>query len=458
MVCRILAIPLAVVVAIAVFLCPVLGTSLPENDTEGIVTFGVNVTFPPLRSFSAMEFPFGTLNGFYYSVVDSDEFDYPTTVQSNFSIQNFSAATLYVGVKSGNYTSGLISFPELEPYHNSDLDFVYNESSYVFPAYQIEANSDGSSSYYLYRENYQTRDLTIQFLCFENVPVGNYEVVNNNSLSTAAFTSAYCAVYVVSSDPMSNPGYVVDEFVSGNISFPDAVTGVGNATINNVNNASTPDQKQFELARGQFELTRLVIESNLKSVQVIENTVIPGFNNIVQNYVTGSISIEESINNLHSEYINSLSSVDTPEQGTFLNTSYQISLKKLEIESRQKAFEKLDSAVSDDQLSEADDYYQSEEELIDMFQVAEFESALDFQLWFNTLPPSETIEYKKFFDYLLNDSPIRIFLVVPISLILVRILLGTHLVLSRGGDHSSSSVFNRDFVSGSRYDDPFTGD
>ena len=264
-----------------------------------------------------------------------------------------------------------------------------------------------------------------------------YSIIDNSYIQQSA-SKAYLnlcpGVFVTTGDSVSS---VVDSYIDGDLDFTSALQKFNETLNNSLINSSSDADKQFIISLAQFELDRLVTSSNNKSIQNVQNSVTNSFNQNIYNYVSGSESLEDTLSDLDSNYSSALSSAESPVQGILVNTSYLISLKKLEMQARQKAYQKLDSAVSDEQLSEADDYYQSEEDLIDMFEVAEFESALNFQLWFNTLPPSETIEYKKFFDFLLNDSSIRMFLVVPISLILVRILLGTRLVLSRGGHYSA---------------------
>lgn len=443
MVRRILAIPLAVVVAIAVFLCPVMGS--PINDQSGSFDVLLTSTFSSSSSvgdrFCSIEnltLQYGTTFFRAYQAYDVISLDYSVSYNYistfEFTLQS-PINNIFVPVRSVLVSNSLLDFSSLCPYY--------------FPAGNLSQSVDVSCDLYTYAvSNYDfsnrvqsisthTKTYDITYLCFRNVPNGTYSISDASAGIIIGDHRASLIVAGVYIDYFSSPSSVVDDYLSGSLSFPDAVSDLSDSITDNFNNAQSIDEKSFVLLQGQYELDRLIQASNNKSISDINSSVVPSFQSTVSDFNSGSLSLSDALSSLNSGYESALASAETPEQGILVNTSYQIFLKKLEIESRQKAFSKLDSAVSDDQLSEAEEYYQSEEELIDMFQIAEFESALDFNLWFNTLPPSETIEYKKFFDFLLNDSSIRMFLVVPISLILVRILLGTRLVLSRGGHYSA---------------------
>lgn len=451
MVCRILAIPLAVVVAIAVFLCPVLGTSLPDNVVSTQFLYRLQIVG---GAYQAWNLNSGVIYGraAYHSANGTYTGNIIETTPGNYDV--------YIPVYTPSLGLGYIDFGTLAPYYKKSGNLVVSNTSDV-PFYDFSGVTL-TTAYTL------TKTYSVTFLYFQDVPSGlaftlkdnNPGKMNSGSANiegTNSNTFPFFVFGVFYSNVKPSGDSIVSGFEEGSISFPDAITGIQNIVKENVNNAETPDQAILETLVGQQQIDQIINISDNQSISNIRDTVQPNLDNQIDSFVSGSQSLDQTIENMKSEYSSALSSSDTPIQGILVNTSYQISLMMLEAQARQKAYQKLDSAISDDQLTEADDYYQSEEELIDMFEVAEFESALDFQLWFNTLPPSETTQYKKFFDYLLNDSSIRMFLVVPISLILVRILLGTHLVLSRGGDHSSrSSVLDRDsFFFGN---DPYTGD
>lgn len=451
MVRRILAIPLAVVVAIAVFLYPVFGVRFPDNVINTKFFFRLEI------GGASQYWTFDSGQIFGWAAFDSSNGTFTGKI-TDFTPGNYD---IYIPVYSQSFVNGYIDLGNLLPYYKESGNLIVSNTSDV----SFHSYSGGS----LTTEYILSKTYSVTFLYFQNVPSSlSFTVTDNNPGRLNSGSSniegldgnnfPFFVFGLFYSNVFSNSSSIVSDFENGSISFPDAINGIYDIVKESVDKAETPDQAILESLVGQSQIDQIINISDSDSISNIRDNVLPNLDNEIDSFVSGDQSLDLTIQNMKSEYSSALSNSDTPIQGILVNTSYQISLMLLEAQARQKAYQKLDSAVSDDQLSEADAYYISEEELIDMFDAAEFESALDFQLWFNTLPPSETIEYKKFFDYLLNDSPIRMFLVVPISLILVRILLGTHLILSRGGDYSSSSVFNRDFVSGSRYDDPFTGD
>lgn len=404
-------------VAIAVFISPCLA-ALPNNN----YIQNYNMVFSDDNgNTGTLTFKTGSVVGVSHSS--------PSSFSSGFDIQiNFllTGSTNLYCFRSSNlgFTSSISSF--------ADSSGHYDDSASVSQMYQVSFNNGVfSSSTYNNQRTFQGRVFK-----FVNPPAGNInfhfsyagDFIVNSGVCVGVFVDA-------ASVPLSN---IVDDYINGSISFEEALENLNDSYRESV--ADDPDSQQKQLAIMQYELDRLVLASDNKNLSDIKDNVTDSFNNTLGSFSSGIIDLVDAMEDLNTTYQEALANSGTPIQGILVNTTYQISLKKLEIEARQRAYEKLDSAISDDQISEADDYYAAEEDLINQFELAEFESALDFELWFNTLPPSESALYKQFFDYLLNDSSIRMFLIVPISLVLVRILMGTHLVLGRGGDHSSKTT------------------
>lgn len=437
---RIIAIPLAVAIAIAVFLLPVVALTLPENNVDGSYSIDVSVTFSnSVSGAGPYSIPLTTLNYGQYFLenmkfrkTDSSANIGTDIVQDlSFSINVSAHNTMYIMVPTGSINGNNLSYSSLSPYYSSTGSYSVSESiSTPNTTYFLTSDYSSISSRVVDATVSDTWGLT--FLCFRDVPAGTYSLTDDRIFTStvSGFTYAYAyAALGVFIQTEYNPSTVVDDYIDGKIPFDDALTDLNTAFQAGLQNANSDLDRLFEVTRADYELDRLVNNSNNKNVQTVQQNVIPAFDNQLDSYVSGSLTLEQTISNLHDDYTAALNAAETPEQGTFINTTYSITLEKLELEARQKAYERLDSAITDEQITEADEYYQSEEELINMFEVAEFESALDFQIWLDALPLTEATEYKKFFDYILNDSSIRMFLVIPISLVLVRVLLGTALQL-----------------------------
>ena len=117
----------------------------------------------------------------------------------------------------------------------------------------------------------------------------------------------------------------------------------------------------------------------------------------------------------------------TVEEAQAVTAVYQANLKQLELQSQFQLMEGLDGVLSDEEVQKSDDYYAAEEQLINAFDVAEFDAQLQFDNWFLLLPQKEAFDYKRFFDYLLNDSEIRHFIIIPLTMGLVSIIMGTRM-------------------------------
>lgn len=438
---RVIAIPLAVAIAIAVFSSFCFATGI-VNDATGTYSIIVTAEFNALTNVD-----YGTQS----AIFDGFNFgrDYLSIMEVNYThngsgadlavgnvreisyvIDQSNRNTIYIAVRTASLNAGDIDYSGLSSYYRPQLNLTSNNTYRVY-----QENWFFTPDPYIFQTTtYFDISYNITYMCFQNVPKGtytisdsNYPITNLDSLSGSQYKAYFLAgIYI---DYFQDASSVVSDFESGDISYSDAISAIRDITDELISQATSTDEKIFITLQALYEIDYITNIQNNSSTSQIVDTFIPNLDNIIDGYISGSSSLDDTMQSLSSAYTEALSAAITPEQGILVNTTYQIKMQQFELEARRQAAAKVDSAISDDQLSEADEYYDSEEELISKFQVSEFESALDFELWFNTLPPAESTEYKKFFDYILNDSSIRMFLIIPISLVLVRIIFGTVLHL-----------------------------
>lgn len=448
---RILAVPLALVVAIAVFISPVLATEvaiLPQYMLTFSCYSGSNLGTPDVHTAGV-----GSFSSF--ALTNSSSENYRSTLYFDGYDQS---SDLYIAVNTTSIP--YLNLGSLQSYYVSSGNIV----SDVSVTTTISTLTYSSSSPTV---QFSTNTQNITFMCFRGVPSGTViQIINDNPAYPGGSVGTYLSsgsaryplftygIFYSSIVPISSG--ILDDYLNGSISFDNALDQIYDLTGQNVSASVSSEGKILQLLLGQQEIDHLIQLSDDKSLSSVTNGFLVSLRSIISDYLTGT-SLSNTLSYMHYELSNALRKCDTSEQGQLVYDTYLMALDELSFRSNANSLDKLNSAISDDQLTEADDYYASEEDLIDQFELAEFESALDFELWFNTLPPPETSLYKQFFDYLLNDSSIRMFLIVPISLILVRILMGTHLVLGRGGDHSSKTTVFDSADHYHFYDDGFRG-
>lgn len=321
----------------------------------------------------------------------------------------------------------------LDNYRQSVNDFtatVTNPTAYRFN-YRIGSTSVSTTSI-------TVSSVDVEYHCFYNVPAGNYNFSFTYQFSDPTgdpLTYSYpVGVFFVSLD--FDP---VGDFISGKVDFNTAITEINNYIDTTIDNALASDsEKLFAINYAHYMLDSLVLQSDIKY-----NSVVRDFNDdsvsIIEEFTSGVKDVQSSIQDLQMVYFDALSQSVTAEQGAFVSSVYSTALAQLQLEWDRQYKEELDSIISDEDLSDMDyvksdidDYAAAESELVDMFDIAEFEGQLQFGVWTDNLG-SDYVQYKAIFDRIFDssDNPTAFFLIVPLSFALVSILLATTSVVVR---------------------------
>lgn len=448
---RVIAIPLAVAIVIAVFSVFVLGVDFPLNDiiTELNVysqvyssnSDGTNSLIGFVSLSDYFNYYTGTPYLFGTSILSSGSPYFGNhTFSSQLSFSLSRSYDFYILVRDRVLSNGLYSFLmyvgdtpyDLLNYHNPNRDIKYTFENPSLDLIQWDLSNNIPS-----KVDTGTRpSISCTFMCFENVPLNAALYITDNSFKSSATDDVYGNVYngiyytfrvmgVYVSPQSLTSEEVVDRYIDGDSSFSDSLTALNTAINDAINSTDDMSQKQFELLKGQYELERLVVVSNDKSINDIKNNVTPAFDNQINDYVYGSASLDDTIASMSSTYTEALSSAETPEQGILVNTTYEIKMQQLEFEARQKAAEKMDSAITDEDQQEAKDYYDLESNILSLFDLQEFKDQLVFDEWYQSMSLTEAVSYKSIYEWFLNDSELRYWLIVPISYIIITLLLGT---------------------------------
>ena len=442
MVRRIFTIPLCVILTIAVFSFPVL--SVPSNDYSGSYPLTVSAKFS-YASTSDMVGPhtivLGSFNygeqsiiqAFFRQAYSGGYGVYADKITASYNLTLPTSKRVYFCARTGAISANALDFSSLAPYYNSSESFSVTE---YFDTPKIDYNVDINNGYTIMSTTtVSTSNISwgLTYLCFDNVPAGTYSIIDSSNIqqSYANYQRAYInlcpGVFITTGTSVTD---VVNSYINGESSFSDTLSNLSSTVSNSISNASSSAEKQFLVSLGQFEMDRLVLVSNDKNMSQVQNTLVPSLNTSVNSFASGSCSLEDSLTSLNNSFGSSLSSAETPEQAILVSTQYQIALKRLEIQAQIKAAQNLDDAISDDEMSEFQDYYESESTLIESFEIEQFKSQIALDTWMLQLPSDEAAEYKRFFDYILNESEFRFFIIVPMCCGLIGLVLGTRIRLS----------------------------
>ena len=300
---------------------------------------------------------------------------------------------------------------------SGDMEFEWHDDSIIFNFTTNNREISYTTSINTSPTNYY---ITAEF--YNDVPAASYTIIRRCAeINSAAINYDFAyGVYIYTNEPST-----FDDYINGDISFDEAINKINQETSVNVDNATDLTGKLVALAIGEKQIQEIVQASDNKSLNDIQDVLTPVLDDITQSYENGTIDLDAAMNDSYTSYTNSLDAAETPEQGILVNTTYNNHLKNLELRAQIRTRNILLSIITDDDLKMADDYYEAEDTLIKRFDLEEFKSKLDFEKWLLALPSNERMNYRRFFEYILNDSPIRNFIIIPMYLGLISILLGT---------------------------------
>lgn len=437
---RFIAIPLLCLVLMAACPFSVFADSFPypENTVYGSVniSFEAFSALSPISSVGSETVSFGSLWTGRFNNTSSTSDGYGVSLDIKFVLNLQVGGDLYIAYPY--YIDGGMDFT----YYISELD------EYRYPEfdYNVDFGADWPVNIYTPNNDTNTFDKTfgksslyVKFIAYRNVPSGIYSgvITSNVNDDTLCF-----GVYASLGNQMNA---MVDSFVSS----LDNVASSGISVVG----LSTVLQDLWEYRQSQSGdsvelsiLRELEYQSSVEYLLSQVDTKYVGFlatfyrdaTNLYSSLLSGQIDYLDFLFNtsiLVSQAPNYCATVEQFQVASTMLQNFYTAAEQLE---RIKAKENLEQAISDGDIDEIQQYYDAELELISAFDQAKFKAQLDFDTWFTLLPPTETIEYKKIFDYILNDSPIKNYIMIPVSMGLVTILLGTGIRFvgsKRGDDH-----------------------
>lgn len=284
-------------------------------------------------------------------------------------------------------------------------------------------------------------DLDVNFMCYRGVPAGTYRIeldfYENSNTNPVCFgiygdtrpsMTGYVDAYINSLDDVASTGIPADGLSTVLQDLWD---------LRQSNTGDTFESSVLRELEYQSSVEYLLSQVDTKYVGYLANIYNIALS-LYSQLFSGNLSYDVFLAETSNLASQASSFCSTVEQFQALSTILQNLYTAAEQIERIKAKANLEQAISDGDVQEIQQYYDAEQELISAFDQAKFQAQLDFDTWFALLPSDQTIEYKKFYDYILNDSPIKNFIMIPVSMGLVTILLGTGIrfVGSKRGENS----------------------
>lgn len=350
---------------------------------------------------------------------------------SGYTQYNFITPTISVNNNSSN-----VSIPISVTNSFTYTGNVEQSYSWIYP------NADGSNYILGASANSNENTLTINstselyFNVYTDLEPGTYRIVYNYMIPSWPFHFA-SGIYI-NSDPVPTGDANID-FDNGLISFQDASQQIRDEMNEVLNNPDSTDfEKQFAVQVADQKLDQLKDASDAKY-----NTIVQNFNDdaegVVNSFIdSGSTEPVQYINNLNRLYTDALTQAVTPEQGTYINTQYNLSLSQMQLAFDANYKAELDEVISDEEMADKEaaqdeirEKLEEQEAAYKAFEESDYKSQLLFEMWSSQLSNSNV--YRSIFEYLIEDtnSVFRLYIQVPLALALVSILLATTTVVIR---------------------------
>lgn len=430
--------PLLCVVLVAALSFPVYADSFPypENDLTGssIINFTAVSAAISNVCVGSESLAFGSMwTGKFASVPNTnDDYyeDYGVDVDLSFTLQVLVGGSLYIAFPDSDFTG--IGFESLSSYRDPDNDYYVDFGD----SWSLNLYTPNPSTMSFVKST-TTGPLKVYFVCFSNVPAGTY-VVSASSMSNVTENLCF-GVYASQGNVYQN---IINSVTTGSTSYTDAIDQI----MDVYESTQSPDIDIHQRTISAIEVTNTLEQLNMSMSTVAAqnaSALSSNMGSIVDQFANGDIDLSNAMSSLSSDFSSALSGAQTVDEAQAVTAVYKANLKKLEVRNEIHMMQAFDDAMTDEEFQQIQNYYAAESELVESFDVAEFDAMLQFEAWYLQLPVDESAQYKKFFDYILNDSPIRLFVIIPLTMGLVTILLGTKMY-TRPEPISRTTIYHSD--------------
>ena len=321
-------------------------------------------------------------------------------------------------------------------YHDSTGDFydaavsmygVYGNIDFMNQWYEVTVADPGGRTGAFY------------FMKFSGMPAGTYQIHVPYSEFWFEVTEPVvgCAygVWVTELNPGGGSGSFFDIWFDPNAPLSEQLDDITNTLKDAIDSTDLRDLKTFYTIFAQYQLDYSLQLSDDRFVISVRSFT-DDLDSVISDFQNQDIEYSEALSDMSDSFVDALKTAETPEQGNYITNVYGVKQQLIHEMAVTQAQARLESAISDEELAAADDYYNREEDLIGQFSLQQMEDLVDYQEWFNLLNAGEADVYKSIFDWFFNTSSFRFFIVVPVMMGLVSIVLATRIRHRSGGDSS----------------------
>lgn len=443
-------------VILLVFVTPfsVAATELPDNVTNQ--TFSISMELSNGQTFIQPNFfKFGIAYQVVFSILTNGIDSFNTMVENAFAFSVLCEwdFDMYIMHPKG-MTIDYMNFRDLWQYYDESSSFDYTLTGEV-----LWMNIESTDMTYEFDDSYsRTNTVEVTFSKFNDVPwnataytfIVPSETVPQNASSYLIPYGVFVTRQDSNTTPV-NPGGGVpgggednslyDVWYDESASFADNVASINTTFRESLAAATTDDERMFYAAFAQYQLDIVKQQSDEAFVGSSEELFNINFYRPIYDFMSGLFPLSNCIQEMSDGYRSLLTQCSTVEQGIYVSTLYQVAQEELYRQAQLKATQRLNSAISDEEMDATSDYYAAEDQLLSMFKIQDLEDTVNYNQWFNLLMerPSEVSTYRAILDYFLTDASWSYWITLPMSFMIVSIVLGTGISLYASSKRKSGS-------------------
>lgn len=358
-------------------------------------------------------------------IFDNLSYTYDGVEYIDIYITISSESDVYVAYPYAYSTDNFVG--DWEFYHDSTGDF-YDPAVAMYGVY---GNIDFSLQWYdVTVADPGGRTGAFYFFKFSGMPAGTYQIHVPYNEFWFEFTEPVvgCAygVWVTELNPGGGSGSYFDIWFDPNAPLDQQLDDITNTLKDAIDSTDLRDLKSFYTIFAQYQLSYALKVSDERFV-ISVRSFSDELDSIIADFRNQDIDYSTALSDMSDSFVEALQTAETPEQGNYITNVYGVKQQLMHEMALTQAQARLESAISDEEMDEADDYYNREEDLIGQFNMQQMEDLVDYQQWYNLLDAGEADLYKSIYDWFFNSSSFKFFIVVPITLSIITIIMGTRI-------------------------------
>lgn len=220
--------------------------------------------------------------------------------------------------------------------------------------------------------------------------------------------------------------------VFGSWTDPDALFSQNVDNISNtlkfaIENTTSIYEKIFFSGYADYQLNSLLASSNVDYVQqgVVLNSKLDNIITSMNNTQANINGYRNALNQFSAAYVEALKTAETPEQGDYITTIYQIKQQELTNQAVINSTHALQRVIGQEDLDAVTELDQLEDSMFSELSLQKLEDTITYNTWFNLLDIYESMTYRSIFDFFLYDAALQYWIVIPMTFLIVSALLGT---------------------------------